>query len=168
VLAWRFEIQNILNLDNGWRDVMTAAQMAFIDDMGQLMVGWGIARNTGRIYAYLLLQRDPASLDDMVEALEIAKSGASIASRQLVQIGLTRAVGEPGSRRVRYEALSTIESIVTARNKPLQDLLVRLRQGVRAMPAGPSRQRLQSMADICEMFAEEMPLLARRLERRRA
>jgi predicted transcriptional regulator len=141
--------------------------MTFIEDMGQLMVGWGIARNTGRIYAYLLLQREPASLDEMVDALEIAKSGASTASRQLVQLGLTRAVGQPGSRRVLYEALYTIESIVSARNKPLQDFLVRLREGVRVAPAGAGRQRLQAMADICETFAEEMPLLARRIERRR-
>ena len=147
---------------------MTPAQMAFIEDMGQLMVGWGIARNTGRIYAYLLLQREPVSLDEMVDALEVAKSGASTASRQLVQLGLTRAVGQPGSRRVLYEALYTIESIVVARNKPLQDFLVRLRQGVRVAPAGAGRQRLQAMADICEMFAKEMPLLARRIERRRS
>jgi predicted transcriptional regulator len=146
---------------------MTPAQMAFIEDMGQLMVGWGIARNTGRIYAYLLLQREPVSLDEMVDALEVAKSGASTASRQLVQLGLTRAVGQPGSRRVLYEALYTIESIVVARNKPLEDFLVRLRQGVRVAPAGAGRQRLQAMADICEMFAKEMPLLARRIERRR-
>src|ERR1039458_3695257 len=55
---------------------MTRAQMTFIDDMGQLIPGWGIPRNTGRIYAYLLLQRELATLDDIAADLGIAKSGA--------------------------------------------------------------------------------------------
>ena len=67
--------------------MMTEAQMTFIEDMGQLMVGWGIPRNTGRIYAYLLLQREPATLDDIAGELHIAKSGASVAARQLAQLG---------------------------------------------------------------------------------
>ena len=115
--------------------------MTFIEDMGQLMAGWGIARNTGRIYAFLLLQREPATLDEMVVALGIAKSGASVSSRQLAQLGLARAVGQPGTRRVLYEALYNMESITAARTKQLKDLVVRLRQGARAAHAGPGRQR---------------------------
>jgi predicted transcriptional regulator len=146
---------------------MTQAQTAFVEDMGQLMSSWGIARNTGRIYAYLLLQRDPAGLDDIVDALGLAKSGASVATRHLSQLGLTRSSGQPGTRRVLYEALYTMDSIIAARDVQLRALLVRLRQGARAASPGKSRQQLQAMADWCEAFSEEMPLLVRRLERRR-
>src|SRR5438309_1495008 len=58
-------------------------QRGFLEDMGQLMVAWGIPRNTGRIYAYLLLQSAPAGLDRIAEDLEMGKSGASVATRQL-------------------------------------------------------------------------------------
>jgi DNA-binding transcriptional regulator GbsR (MarR family) len=147
---------------------VTGAQTAFVEDMGQLMAGWGIPRNTGRIYAYLLLQQAPTGLDDIVDALGIAKSGASVAARQLVQLGLTRSSGQPGTRRVLYQAVYTLDSIITARDAQLRALFVRLRQGARAAQAGKARQQLQEMADWCEAFADEMPLLFRRLERRRA
>jgi DNA-binding transcriptional regulator GbsR (MarR family) len=156
-------IQNILNVV-----AVTRAQTAFIEDMGQLMAGWGIARNTGRIYAYLLLQREPSGLDDIVDALGVAKSGASVAARQLTQLGLARSFGQPGSRRVLYEALYTIDSIITARDAQLRALFVRLRQGARAARAGQARQQLEALADWCEAFANEMPLLLQRLERRRS
>jgi DNA-binding transcriptional regulator GbsR (MarR family) len=146
---------------------MTRAQMTFIDDMGQLMAGWGIPRNTGRIYAYLLLQRELATLDDIAADLGIAKSGASVASRQLAQLGLARAVGQPGSRRVLYEALYSIESIIAARAAQMNDLVARLRQGARVAPGGQGRQRLQAMADWCEEWTRQFPIVMRRLEKRR-
>jgi DNA-binding transcriptional regulator GbsR (MarR family) len=147
---------------------VNTAQTTFIEDMGQLMVGWGIPRNTGRIWAYLLLEREPESLDDIVEALGIAKSGASVAARQLVQLGIARAAGQAGTRRVLYEALYTIDSIIEARNVQLHALVSRLRQGARAASAGQGRRKLEAMADWCDAFAVEMPMLVRRLERRRA
>ncbi len=147
---------------------MTRAQTEFIEDMGQLMAGWGIPRNTGRIYAYLLLQQAPTGLDDIVNALGVAKSGASVAARQLLQLGLTRSSGQQGTRRVLYQALYTLDTIIAARDAQLRALFVRLRQGARAAQEGKARQQLQEMADWCEAFADEMPLLFRRLERRRA
>ncbi|MFZ0129201.1 MAG: transcriptional regulator [Candidatus Dormiibacterota bacterium] len=146
---------------------MNQAQMTFIDDMGQLMAGWGIPRTTGRIYAYLLLQREPATLDDIAADLSIAKSGASVASRQLAQLGLARAVGQPGSRRVLYEALYNIESIIAARTGQMNDLIVRLRQGARVAPGGQGRRRLQNMAEWCEAWVQQFPIVMRRLEKQR-
>ncbi len=146
---------------------MTRAQVTFIDDMGQLMAGWGLPRNTGRIYAYLLLQRELATLDDIAADLGIAKSGASVAARQLAQLGLARAVGQPGSRRVLYEALYSIESIIAARAAQMNDLVARLRQGARVAPGGHGRQRLQAMADWCEEWTRQFPIVMRRLEKRR-
>jgi DNA-binding transcriptional regulator GbsR (MarR family) len=147
---------------------MTGAQMNFIEDMGQLMVGWGIPRNTGRIYAYLLLQRDLATLDDIAADLNIAKSGVSVASRQLAKLGLARAAGQPGSRRVLYEALDNIDSIIAARTAQMNDLVVHLRQGARVASGGPGRQRLKAMADWCEEWTRQFPILMRRLEKRRS
>jgi DNA-binding transcriptional regulator GbsR (MarR family) len=146
---------------------MNQAQMTFIDDMGQLMAGWGIPRTTGRIYAYLLLQREPATLDDIAADLSIAKSGASVASRQLAHLGLARVVGQPGSRRVLYEALYNIESIIAARTAQMNDLIVQLRQGARVASGGQGRQRLQNMADWCEAWVQQFPIVMRRLEKRR-
>lgn len=131
------------------------------------MVGWGLARNIGRTYAYLLLRDEPASLDEIASDLEIAKSGASVATRQLVSFGMARAAGERGSRRVRYEALHSVEAIITARNAQATDLMRRFREGSAAAPPGAARERLQEMAEVMQELVDELPAIVRRINDRR-
>ncbi len=154
---------------------MTTEQDAFVEDMGQLMTGWGIARNTGRIWAYLLLRTGPASLDEIARALEIAKSGVSVAARHLVQLGLARGIGERRSRRLLYEALYDLEAIFAARSAGVIALHDALRLGAAAAPDGVGRERLAAMADMTREFVEMVPTVFRQLretrdarERRRA
>ncbi len=154
---------------------VTTDQHAFVEDMGQLMTRWGIARNTGRIWGYLLLRQGPASLDAIATELEIAKSGVSVATRQLVQLGLARGLGERGSRRLLYEALSDLEGIFAARNAGVIALHQTLQQGADAAPEGAGRERLAAMADMVQEFVDVAPTLLRQLremrdtpERRRA
>lgn len=135
--------------------------------MGQLMVGWGLPRNTGRIYGYLLLQSEPASLARVAAELGIARSGVSVATRQLVQLGLARGTGQRGSKRLLYEALHNLDAIFAARTAMLVDLLARLRQGARVAPAGPGQRRLEEMADMVQEIYEELPALVRRIGERR-
>jgi hypothetical protein len=139
----------------------------FIDDLGQTMVSWGLSRTTGRVYAYLLLRSTPASLDEMSDELDIAKSGASVASRQLVAIGLARVVGARGSRRILQEALLDPEAIMAARNAQTRLFADRLRQGAHAAGPGQARRRLEEMAGIVEDLAAELPALVRRVRERR-
>jgi len=138
-------------------------QHAFIEDMGQHMVGWGLPRNTGRVYAYLLLQDEPVSLDRMVADLEIAKSGASVATRQLVQFGMARASGQRGSRRVLYEALYNVAAIFEARNAQAAKLLKMYREGA-AVASPAARRRLEETSDVVERLLQEMPSLLRRIQ----
>lgn len=143
------------------------SQQAFVEDMGRYMVGWGVSRSTGRIYAYLLLRTEPASLDEIATELGMAKSGVSVAARQLVQFGLARSIGERGSRRLLYEALHSVDAVLAARNAQVVDLLNRLRQGAAAAPAGPGRRRLQEMAETLQELVDELPVIVRRIGHRR-
>lgn len=140
---------------------------SFIEDMGQHMTGWGLARTTGRIYAYLLLQAEPVGLERMAADLGIAKSGASVGARQLLAFGMARAIGERGSRRVRYEALTSLEAIVAARDGQVRDLVERLRQGAAAAPSGPGRQRLADMAEMTAAVRKEIAAAMQRVRARR-
>ena len=146
---------------------MTEEQHDFIEDMGQLVVGWGLPRNTGRIYGYLLLHSEPASLAQVAAQVGIAPSGVSVATRQLVQLGLARGTGQRGSKRLLYEALLNLEAIIAARTPMLVDLQARLRQGARAAQAGPGRRRLEDMADMVQELQDELPALVRRISERR-
>lgn len=75
---------------------------AFLDAMAMLMAPWGWARPVGRIYAYLLLREEPATLDEIAADLGMSKSNASVAARTLEHCGNARRQGEPGSRRIYY------------------------------------------------------------------
>src|SRR5215467_9408426 len=136
---------------------MTNEQHRFVEDMGQTMLGWGIARNTGRIYGYLLLWAEPASLTQIADDLGVGKSSASVGARQLVSLGLARSIGERGSRRVYYEALHTLEAIFAARNAQAYDLLARFRQGALASPTDRGRERLQELAEMPQEFIDHAP-----------
>ena len=132
------------------------------------MVGWGLPRNTGRVYAYLLLQPRPAGLDEIAGDLEIAKSGASVATRQLVSFGLARSLGSRGSRRVRFEALHNLEAIFIARNTQARDLMERFRAGAAVAPPGPGRQRLEEMVEMLDELLSVVPTVLQQIRERRA
>jgi DNA-binding transcriptional regulator GbsR (MarR family) len=125
---------------------ITAAQRRFVEDMGTHMVGWGLPRTTGRTYAYLLIHSGAASLDDITADLGVAKSGASVAVRQLVRMGLARSEAQRGTRRLLFSGLNTIEAIFTARSAQALDLVERLREGARVAPTPSTRERLAEMA----------------------
>jgi DNA-binding transcriptional regulator GbsR (MarR family) len=150
---------------------MDPEQHAFVEDMGQHMVGWGLSRNTGRVYAYLLLRAEPASLDEISAGVGIAKSGVSVVTRRLAQLGLCRAIAERGSRRVLYEALYNLEGIMAARNSSTTDLMRRLRQGAQAAGDGRGRELLTDMAETLQAFVDMAPAVLQQVhemrERRR-
>jgi DNA-binding transcriptional regulator GbsR (MarR family) len=146
---------------------LAGARDQFIEDLGQTMVTWGLSRTSGRVYAYLLLRSSPSSLDEMSDDLDIAESGASVAARQLVAIGLARVVGARGSRRVLYEALVDLDAIMAARDAQTRIFADRLRQGARAAAAGQPRRRLEEMAGVVEDLSTELPALVRRVRERR-
>lgn len=145
---------------------MTDEQHRFVEDMGQHMLGWGLARNTGRIYGYLLLTERPASLDQISADLGVAKSSVSVGARQLVGFGLARAIGERGSRRVLYDGLYSVEAIFTARNAQAHDLLARLRQGAQVAESPESRRQLAEMAQMLQEFVDHAPEVFRQMRER--
>jgi DNA-binding transcriptional regulator GbsR (MarR family) len=149
---------------------MKTTEEQFIEDMAQLMVSWGLPRTTGRVYGLLLLQSTPTDLDEIVELIDVAKSGASIAARQLVALGLARASGERGTRRLRYQALYTLEAIFAARVAQMHDLLNQLRLGARVASVAPARRQLAEMSEGLELWittASQMTIRAKRPTRRK-
>jgi DNA-binding transcriptional regulator GbsR (MarR family) len=136
------------------------AEEKFIEDLGQHMMSWGLSRTTGRVYALLLVSADAIGLEEISQTLDVAKSGASVSARQLVSMGLARASGERGSRRVRYEALYTLESIFAARTAGINELLERLREGSAVASSKRARRQMAGMSQDLEtwvaMAAETM------------
>lgn len=164
VARWMLYDRNILGKRN--MQNLTDEQHEFIEDMGQVMVGWSLPRATGRVYAYLLLRGEVASLDEIAADLGVGKSGVSVTTRQLVQLGLARGIGERGSRRLLYEALYSLEAIYAARTAQTVELLARLRQGARVSSNGTARKGLEEMAEMIQEFVDLAPELMRHLRER--
>src|SRR5262249_38088723 len=62
----------------------------------------------GRIWAFLYLQPQPTSLDDVAAALELSKSNVSVQIRGLLEWRLVHRVPIAGSRKDHYEAATNL------------------------------------------------------------
>jgi DNA-binding transcriptional regulator GbsR (MarR family) len=77
----------------------------FVDGIGAGAAPSGIlSQLQGRIFALLLLQPEPMSLDEISAELQQSKSNISTTIRGLVDWHLVRRVPVPGSRKDHYEA----------------------------------------------------------------
>jgi len=145
-----------------------AAQDRFIDSMGAHMLGWGLPRTTGRVYAYLLIRNKPAGLDEIARDLGVAKSGVSVATRQLVSFGLARGSGERGSRRLLFSALRDPRAIFQARTALASELIALLHEGARVAPTPATKAHLTEMADMFTGFMRDFAENFRRSATRRS
>lgn len=146
---------------------LNAEQHRFIEDMGQAMAAFGIGRTHGRMYAYMLLSPGPVSLDEIAADLMVAKSGVSLAARQLTAWGMARRLGQPGSRRVLYEAVLTGDAMVAIRIGPVQALFGAIRRGAEATPDPNVKRRLLDLADQFDALLEELVGAVQRAAARR-
>ncbi|WP_055492359.1 GbsR/MarR family transcriptional regulator [Streptomyces sp. TP-A0356] len=126
----------------------------FVSSMGALLERWGLPQTTGRLYGYLLLRDTPVDLDTMVQDLGASKSGLSVAARQLESWSLVRRLTQPGSRRVRYEAVGDVHGLLQANNAHLRTFSNTLRLGVAAARGG-SRERLSDLADLFTLYVDQ-------------
>ena len=64
----------------------------------------GMPGSVGEIYGLLFISREPLSLDDLVQRLEISKGSASQGLRTLRGLGAVTETEVPGMRRTHFEA----------------------------------------------------------------
>lgn len=140
---------------------LTAGEKHFVEDMGRLMVGWGLPRTTGRVYAYLLLLSEPASLDQIARALDVAKSGTSVATRQLVSFGMARTHAERGSRRLRFDAIYDLKGLLAAREAQTRQFIDYLREGSRVAANSGTRRKISAMTSTIEDIIASVTALER-------
>lgn len=146
---------------------LTDEQHRFVEDLGRYMATYGVPATSGRVIAYLLLNTRPVSLDQMAAELEISKSSASVAARQVELFGLARRIGQRGSRRVLYEAVYDPEVLMTASLNQTVQFLAILRRGAEAAEQGSAREQIEGMVQLFEPLMEEVDGIVRRLRARR-
>ena len=138
--------------------VFSAEEWAFISEMGSLMERWGLAQTTGRLFGYLLLRDRPTDLDTVAQELGQAKSGLSLAARQLESFTLVRRSTRPGSRRVAYEAVGDLQYLLVASNAHMRKFTETLHAGV-DIARGDARDRLAELVGLFEKYVEQTDAL---------
>lgn len=132
---------------------LSTEQRRFIDDMGALLVPWGMQPSLAGVYAYLLLCDEPATLDTIAGTLGMAKSSASVAARALEQFGLARRHGERGSKRVRYGASDSYSGFLMAQAGLLADIGRLAEARARHVAGGDTLRRLRYLGSFYRKMA---------------
>ncbi|MEZ2126596.1 MULTISPECIES: GbsR/MarR family transcriptional regulator [unclassified Sinorhizobium] len=127
---------------------MTKTEERFIDDVARLLIPWGVPQTAARLYGYLLLNAEPASLDRITSDLQISKSSASVAARLLEQYMLVNRHGERGSKRALYAVSENYEGMLTEQNRLLDALAGLMRKGASTAASETAGDRLNEMAEF--------------------
>ncbi|MFQ6609486.1 MAG: GbsR/MarR family transcriptional regulator [Fidelibacterota bacterium] len=85
------------------RKELTVEQKQLVEDFGNAYASFGQPRVRGRIVGLLLSFKEPLSLDDIVELIEVSKGPVSGETRLLEEFGLIRSSKKPGNRKIFYE-----------------------------------------------------------------
>ena len=131
---------------------MDRATTTLVDGLGAAAATSGvITQLQGRIFAFLYLQEQATSLEDIAAALEQSKSTISVAMRGLVEWHLVRRVPTPGTRKDFYEAVTNfwrlMQEIMERRFRwTVRQVLAAVADAERALGEGGGRREAQAFA----------------------
>jgi DNA-binding transcriptional regulator GbsR (MarR family) len=82
---------------------------AFVSLWGRMGPFWGVPPTTARVYGWLFSRKEPASADEVVDALGMSRGAVSMACRELRDWGLIHPERTSGSRVVMYRPETDLE-----------------------------------------------------------
>ncbi len=134
----------------------------FIERFAAILVEAGFPRMPARVFV-ALLTADSSRLTaaDLAGVLQASPAAVSGGVRYLVQVGLVRREGEPGSRRHHYRVPDDVWSdLLLDRNRLLQRWADVLREGIGILGAGsPAGARMAENARYFDFVIAELPKL---------
>jgi predicted transcriptional regulator len=143
----------------------------FIEDFASALSEMGVPRMPARVFVGLLTSDSgrltAAELADQLGASPAAISGAV---RYLLQVGLIRREGEPGSRRHYYRVPDDVwNELITLRNRAMARWTSVLREGVPVLGADtPAGARIAESVRYFEFVGAELPLVIERWREHKA
>ena len=87
---------------------LTPTVSRFVLHWGEMGARWGVNRSVAQIHALLFITGRPMHADELVEALEIARSNVSTSLRELQAWKLVRLVHVAGDRRDHFESSTDV------------------------------------------------------------
>ncbi len=141
-----------------------------VEQMGIGFEAFGMPRMAGRVLGWLILsEEEEVSLDDLAAGLGVSKASVSNATRLLIQMGIIRRSGRPGSRQAYFKVSSDPWNAMLAMEKRVsRSFLDFAREARAALPARPERDaRLAEMEGALELYIELLETFAREWHEKR-
>ena len=143
-------------MQNMSKTFLTPEQVRFIDDLALLLTAWQMPGNAARLYGYLQLQNEPASLDDIARDLEMSKSNAWGAAKVLESHGNARRLTERGTKRVLYVAGEDPGAPLRRQTETLGSMSELIGDQHQAVAQGTARSRLARLAAFHKALQQAM------------
>jgi DNA-binding transcriptional regulator GbsR (MarR family) len=143
----------------------------FVEDFASALAEMGVPRMPARVFVALLTS-DSGRLTaaELAARLHASPAAMSGAVRYLIQTGLVRREGEPGSRRHYYRVPDDVwDELSTIRNRAMARGTAVLREGVPILGADtPAGARIAESVRYFEFVSAELPLVITRWRERKA
>jgi predicted transcriptional regulator len=143
----------------------------FLEDFTFALVQMGFPRMPARILV-ALFTADSGRLTaaELASALRASRAAISGAVNYLIQIGVIRREGEPGSRRHYYRVPDNLwEEVSRSRDGQMYRWAAVAREGAGILGAGtPAGTRLAETAEYLEFVSSELPQVMRRWQEHKA
>jgi DNA-binding transcriptional regulator GbsR (MarR family) len=143
----------------------------FIEDFASALAEMGVPRMPARVFVALLAS-DSGRLTaaELAEQLSASPAAMSGAVRYLLQVGLVRREGEPGTRRRYYRVPDDVwDELITLRDRAMARWTTVLREGVPVLGADtPAGARIAESVRYFEFVSGELPLVITRWRERKA
>jgi AraC-like DNA-binding protein len=125
---------------------LSVEQSRFIDELAALLGAWNMPANAARLYGYLQILNQPASLDDIARDLGISRSHAHTAARALEDHDNARRIGERGTKRAFYVAADDPGAPLRVQVETLGRMANLISSRCGDVADGAARTRLKSLA----------------------
>ncbi|WAC39711.1 GbsR/MarR family transcriptional regulator [Pedobacter sp. SL55] len=89
------------------------AKNKFVQTWGALGSQWGINKTMAQIHALLMVSKEPVSMEDIMQELQISRGNASMNLRGLMDWGIVYKANKPGERREFFIAEKDLDELAT-------------------------------------------------------
>lgn len=152
--------------------MMTEQESAFVEEMGQVLAGYGMTPMAGRMWGWLLIcEPGEQTATDIAVALQASRGAISGTARLLASAGLIRRSTRPGDRREYFSSPpEAIGQFIAGAGRVYGQIREMMERGLDAIADRPpaSRARLQEMRDVIAYIETEVPAVMDRYLRERA
>jgi len=113
-------------------DTLTPVQRKFILHWGEMGTRWGVNRTVAQVHALLYLSPRPLNADDIVAALDVARSNVSTSIKELQGWGIVKLVHVADDKRDHFDSMKDVWAmfriVLDERKKRELDPTVRMLQ----------------------------------------